>query len=196
MNSVWLRSVLAIFLLSTVTWAVAFVAVFTYWNGGQLLNLLEVNGYALSHLLARGEIGIAIPRPAVKRDSLEVLHEKLEHELSGLESKINSAQSAADSMDFEILLRQVKLNSLDSTQAQSDNRLVEQAQLRVKQMAKIMASSPAETINKMSIGMDDSLLAKFVGASSNREAARILGALTPDRVAQVTRQLSTAQASK
>ena len=195
MNSPWLRSILIIFILGNLTWLVAFAGAFVYRHTDAFAGLLEINRYALANLISSGNIAIEIPAPA-KADSLRRVQEKYAMELKQVESKIRSLQATADSMDFEILLRQVKVSSLDSvgTRAQEDASSAKDARLR--QMAKIMASSPPETIGKMAGGLDASILARILDTSSNRDAAKILGALAPERVSQVMRELTKGQASR
>jgi hypothetical protein len=79
---------------------------------------------------------------------------------------------------------------LDSTETVAKAKLAKENETMIRQMAKIMASSPPETIAKIAYGVDDALLAKILSASNNREAARILGALAAERVAGVTRKMT------
>ncbi len=189
MNSAWLRSIVFIFVGCNLTWVAAWLVVFVYWNASELSSLAEINRYAFSNLVHYGDLRIEIPRPA-KHDSLMQMQDRFAQKLIVLEARTKASQTAADSLDFEILLRQVKAGSFDSTESALKAKLAKENEAMVRQMAKIMASSPPETISKISIGLDDALLAKIVAASNNREAARILGALTADRVAGVTQQLT------
>lgn len=189
MNKAWLSSIVIIFLLCNLTWVVACFGVYVYWNAEQLMNLAKINEYALSNLVRSGDLRISIPQPA-KRDSLMHKQTQFTDDLKALETRIKTSQTTADSMDFEILLRQIKLSSFDSTDYVAKAKLAKENEAIIRQMAKIMASSAPETISKISNGLDDMLLAKIVAVSNNREAARILGALTADRVAGVTQQLT------
>ena len=189
MNSAWLRSIVLIFVGCNLTWVAAWLVVFVYWNASELASLGEINRYAFSNLVRYGDLRISIPQP-VKHDSLMQMQEQFTQGLIALEARTKASQTSADSLDFEILLRQVKVSSFDSTEGALKAKLAKENEAMVRQMAKIMASSPPETISKISNGLDDALLAKIVSASNNREAARILGALTADRVAGVTQQLT------
>jgi hypothetical protein len=195
MNGAWLKSVLIIFILGNLTWLAAGAGAFVYWHAADFSELLEINRYALSNLIGSGSIAIEIPAPA-RVDSLQRAQKKLTVNLAQLEDRIRKQQAAADSIDFEILLRQVKVSGLDSMDTRAQEQVSMASVAQVRQMAKIMATSSPETIGKMANGLDDSMLARIVDASSNRDAAKILGALAPERVSQVVKELAGEQASK
>lgn len=176
----WLRSIGIVFVFGNILFVAAIIGI--YLNRDVVSSFFNPSQAALS---------ASFP---ITPDSLQISRAKPGRLLREVEHKIAHLQIVADSMAFEILSRQALTANLDSEISQLQLRLAEERATRVRHMARIMASSSAETIGKMCEGIDDVMLAKIVTTSNNREAAKILAALEPERAAQVMRELTKGQA--